>query len=535
MPTVLMCLHFFHLHNTISFISNRSSFISDMLPNKLAFVDIETTGMRSAYDRIIEIGILRVEDGELVQTFKSLINPQTYIPSEITKLTGITGRDLEDAPTFRAVKDEIIEILADCTFVAHNVRFDYGFIKHELLRENVTYNARHFCTVRLSRLLYPSWPRHNLDAVMQHCGIACETRHRAFDDAKVLYEFYNHIQRTIAPEIVAEALTRTMKKPSLPIKLPFEELEKLPDKPGVYIFYGPDDADTNGEQLKLGNTPTIKTKYNTKNLIPLYVGKSINIRNRVLSHFSADIASPTEMKISQQIESIETITTAGELGALFLESQMIKEMLPIYNKRSRIKHELIALRSMKNKLGYVECYLEPITTISPTNLDNFLGFFRSRKQAKTFLADKAKEHELCEKMLGLEKTSSACFAYRLGRCKGACTKMERTEVYNLRFEAAMSGSKILPWPYQGAILIQEDGSDGKKEHFIIDNWCYMGNVTVDQEGNIKDQFLQDVTFDLDMYKILRQFLKNPANIKKIKTTGEIGRLSASELPSLLRQ
>lgn len=491
------------------------------LPNKLAFVDIETTGMRSAYDRIIEIGILRVEDNELVQTFHSLINPQTYIPREITNLTGITGQDLENAPTFRAVKDEIIEILADCTFVAHNVRFDYGFLKHELMRENIAYNAKHFCTVRLSRILYPSWSRHNLDALIEHCNIACESRHRAFDDAKVLYEFYNHIQKTLPPEQVLEALTKTMKRPSLPVKLPFEELEKLPDKPGVYVFYGPDD--TAVEQMKLGdaNVSPIKPETpiesgKTKNLIPLYVGKSINIRNRVLSHFSADIASPTEMKISQQIESIETFTTAGELGALFLESRMIKEMLPLYNKRSRIKHELIALRSRTTKQGYKECYMEPITTIAPDHLENFLGFFRSRRQAKAFLADKAKEFQLCEKLLGLEKTPTACFAYRLSRCKGACALREKPEVYNLRFETSMIGSKILPWPFSGAITIEEEALDGKKEYFIIDNWCYVGNVTVDSEGFVKDNLLQNITFDLDMYKILKQYIKSPKNKRKIK-------------------
>lgn len=503
------------------------------LLDKLAFVDIETTGMRSSYDRIIEIGILRVEDNELVQTFQSLINPQTYIPKEITSLTGIRAEDLKSAPTFRAVKDEIIEILADCTFVAHNVRFDYGFIKHELMRENVTYNAKHFCTVRLSRLLFPHWSRHNLDAIIKECNIQCESRHRAFDDARVLYEFYNHIQRTLPQEKFIEALAKTMKKPSLPIKLPMEELEKLPDKPGIYIFYGsqtphPNPLSSEAREQKQITFPSPlkgegqdegeKAAQNLSHskIIPLYVGKSINIRNRVLSHFSADIASPTEMKISQQIESIETMTTAGELGALFLESRLIKEMLPLYNKRSRIKHELIALKSKANNHGYQECYLEPITIISPNNLENFLGFFRSRKQAKAFLADKAKEHSLCEKYLGLEKTSTGCFAYRLGRCKGACVKTEKPEIYNLRFETAMRETKVLPWPFPGPITIEEEGTDGKKEYFIIDNWCYMGNVSVDTEGNLKDELTQDILFDLDMYKILKHYIKNPKNKQKIK-------------------
>ena len=221
------------------------------------------------------------------------------------------------------------------------------------------------------------------------------------------------------------------------------------------------------------------------------------------------------MRISQQIESIDTITTAGELGALFLESQMIKELLPIYNKKSRIKHELIALRSKKNKQGYQECYIEPITTISPEKLENFLGFFRSRKQSKAFLSDIAKNFTLCEKLLGLEKTSTACFAHRLNRCLGACINKEKPEIYNLRFITAFSGQKILPWPFNGAITIREDEMNGKKEYFIVDNWCYIGKTSVDAEGNINDTHFQNVTFDLDMYKILRQFIKNPANRKKI--------------------
>jgi DNA polymerase-3 subunit epsilon len=463
-----------------------------MLPTKLAFVDIETTGMRSAYDRIIEIGILRVEDNKLVKTFQSLINPQTYLPREITGLTGIRAEDLENAPTFRSIKDEILETLEGCTFVAHNVRFDYAFLKHELLRENITYNAKHFCTVRLSRLLFPQWPRHNLDALINECNLSCENRHRAFDDAQVLFDFYSHLQKTLSPEQLEQALAKTLKKPSLPIKLPIEDLDKLPDKPGVYIFYGDEGA-------------------------PLYVGKSINIKNRVLSHFASDIASPIEMKISQTIRSIETIVTAGELGALFLESQMIKEMLPLYNKRSRIKHELIALRCRENKQGYTECFLEPITKITSENLQNFHGFFKSRKQAKAFLTDIAKNFSLCEKLLGLENTKTACFAYRLNRCQGACVNAEKAEVYNMRLIAALSEVRVLRWPFEGTIAIQEDGIDGKSDYFMIDNWCYLGNVTVDREGNIKDNFLQTVTFDLDMYKILRQYIKSPKNLKRIKT------------------
>jgi DNA polymerase-3 subunit epsilon len=497
-----------------------------MLPNKLAFVDIETTGTRSSSDRIIEIGILRVEDNKLVKTYQSLINPQSFLPKEITSLTGITAQELEHAPTFRSVKDEIMEMLADCMFVAHNVRFDYAFLKHELLRENITFSTKHFCTVRLSRLLFPQWERHNLDAVIRECHIPCQNRHRAYDDAQVLYDFYMQLLETLSPDKLEEALAKTMKKPSLPLHLPMEELETLPEKPGVYIFYG--DKEKTEETKPFDH-------------VPLYVGKSVNIRNRVLSHFSADITSPKEMNIAQQIQRIETITTAGELGALFLESRMIKELLPLYNKKSRVKHELIALKKRTNKQGYDECYLEPIETISPDNLQEFLGFYRSRKQAKAALADLALQHKLCEKLLGLEKTTGACFAYRLERCNGGCVGKENSQLYNLRLLTALSENKILSWPFDGAIIIQENsgvrdefGTKESTEYFIIDNWCYMGNVKTDSDGNLKDTIVQDVTFDLDIYKILRQYLKNPANTKRIQVigtgTGKLSELIQLTLP-----
>lgn len=477
-----------------------------MLPAKLAFVDIETTGMRSSYDRIIEIGILRVENGELVRTFQTLINPQVHIPKEITGITGITGDMLNHAPTFRNVKDEIYSILEDCTFVAHNVRFDYGFIKNEFIRHNFTYTARHFCTVRLSRLFYPQWPRHNLDALIQHCNIDCANRHRAFDDAQVLFHFYKHLLSKYSTQQLENALAKTMKKPSLPVNLPAQELDSLPEKPGVYIFYG--EAPKGLEEKEL-------TSHQKKDNIPLYIGKSINIKNRVLSHFSADISSPSEMRIAQQIQSIETITTTGELGALLLESKLIKSMLPLYNKKSRVKHELIALKSNKNEQGYLACSMEPISVIDPGTLHNFLGFFRSKKQAKAYLAVIAKEYSLCEKLLGLEKTSTACFAYRLNKCQGACIVKEHPDQYNIRFLSAVNELKILPWPYQNAIAIQEEELHGKKEYFIIDNWCYHGKVVVDQEGCVKNEIQNDIFFDLDTYKILKQFIANPANRQKI--------------------
>jgi DNA polymerase-3 subunit epsilon len=250
--------------------------------------------------------------------------------------------------------------------------------------------------------------------------------------------------------------------------------------------------------------------------MPLYIGKSKNIKNRVLSHFSADIHSPTEMRISQQIESIETVQTVGELGALFLESQMIKKMLPLYNKKSRIKRELIGIKSKINEQGYQEVYLQPITTILPHEAKTFLGFSRSRKQAKALLADLAKQYGLCEKLLGLEKTAKACFAYRLKRCGGACVDEEKPLLYNMKCSNAFAATKILTWPFSNPILIEEQEFANSKEYFLVDQWCYLGSIRVDNEGIKKSSLVDTSVFDLDVYQILKQYLKDSQNYKKVR-------------------
>lgn len=178
-----------------------------MFPDKLAFVDLETTGSSSNHDRIMEIGILRVENNQLVDTYTTLVNPETYVSPFIEQMTGISQEQLLKAPTFEDIKNIVLERLSDCVFVAHNVRFDYGFLRNEFKRYNISYTAKHFCTAKLSSILYPQYRRHNLDEIINRFGFSCERRHRAFDDAKVLWDYY----RTMRELIPHEKLTSTIK------------------------------------------------------------------------------------------------------------------------------------------------------------------------------------------------------------------------------------------------------------------------------------------------------------------------------------
>ncbi len=189
-----------------------------MLPEKIVFVDIETTGLRPTRDRIIEIGIVRLEGNSIVQTYHSLINPETYLPQEITQITGITASDVETAPLFREIKNDIFEAMNDAIFVAHNVGFDYGFLKSEFKREDITFSSSHFCTVLLSRILYPMLPRHNLETIINSFNLPYTMRHRALDDAQVLYHLYQKMQKDIPLERLAQTIKKTTKHPSLPLR-----------------------------------------------------------------------------------------------------------------------------------------------------------------------------------------------------------------------------------------------------------------------------------------------------------------------------
>lgn len=457
-----------------------------MLPKSLCFVDIETTGASFSYNRIIEIGVLRVDEGVVTETFNTLINPGCSIPPEIEVLTGINGAMVEQSPYFWEIKDSLFEILKDAVFVAHNVRFDYAFLKSEFKKVGVNFNSRQLCTVKLSRKLYPQYRHHNLDSVIERLGFECEKRHRAFEDANVLWQFYQHILKNFDHKTILESYKKVTKRPTLPVRLSEKDLDKLPESPGVYIFYG-------------------------EKGMPLYVGKSINVKERVLSHFCADIASITEMKISQQIESIEVVPADGELGALLKEAALIKKLQPLYNKKSRYSRKLTLLTGSSNLSSskYSQVDLEDTQGIDIDKLDKVLAVFKNKRTAKQFLIKIVKEHNLCEKLLGLEKTKGACFGYRLGRCLGACIGKELPLKYNLRFQMAFSKTKVKQWPFKKPILITEGE---RAEGFIVDKWCFLGMVSNEDDLVIKEK----LEFNLESYKILSKFIFSQKSLKNIK-------------------
>ncbi len=436
-------------------------------------------------DRVIEIGIVRVEDGQITKTYETLINPYSYLSPYITQMTGITPDELENAPGFREVADQILEMIDGCVFVAHNVRFDYGFLRNEFRRHELPFSAKHFCTVRLSRQLFPQHKKHNLDSIIERFNINCEARHRAMGDAAVLWEFLQRAKAMTPEDKFEAALKNMLKSPSLPQHFSQDLVAKLPESPGVYIFYS-------------------NSNY------PLYVGKSKNIKERVLSHFSGDYMSSKEMNMCQQVERIDTIETAGELGALLKESELVKTMQPLYNRMLRKTREVVVAKKQTNAEGYQTVSADSYPVLQPEDLENVLGIFRSKAQCHEQLRELADKHYLCHKLLGLEKSKAACFGYQLSTCHGACAGKELNLKYNLRFIQAFQHSKIKQWPFDGPIVIREADEWGEKHQtFVIDRWCL-----VNEDGTA-------TPFDVDTYKILVRYIfdtKNSAMISVPKMT-----------------
>lgn len=456
-----------------------------MLPSYV-LLDLETTGATPLKDRITEIALIKYEGEQEVARWQTLVNPEVPISGFIQQLTGISNDMVASAPTFRQIGAELLDYLADSVLCAHNARFDHGFLKNEFKRIGIDLRQKVLCTVKLSRKLYPQHRSHGLDAIIARHGLVCASRHRAMGDVEMVVAFLNAARQELGGTSVrhaAEALLRGSR--SLPSHIDAQLMDDLPETPGVYLFFG----DTS---------------------LPLYIGKSINIRERVLSHFSSDHASTKEMRISQEIRHIEWIETAGEFSALLLESRLVKERQPIYNRQLRRERQLCSWRLAEDCTKVPVVTLVQVDEIDPANLGQLFGTFRSKRQATEVLRNLAEQHQLCPKVLGLESGKGACFAHQLKRCKGVCAGKETAELHYLRLKQAVAAHQLKTWPFKGKIGIYEQNQfNDKSALHVFEHWVYLGSV---DEASALDEIASaqsELIFDLDTYKLLLKELRKP--------------------------
>lgn len=423
----------------------------------LALVDIETTGSRVTRDCITEIAVWIIEENKVTKKWQTFVRSEQKIPEYIQRLTGITQKMVENAPSFAEIAPTLSELLQDKIFVAHNARFDYGFIKQAYARVEMDFNPKILCTVKLSRKLFPEEKSHKMDSLVARYQLKTALRHRASGDVDLIWQFLKYCDKTFSEEQLAQALNSILAKPSLPSHLE-TDIQSIPNVPGVYLFY---------EDLTS---------------IPLYIGKSISLRKRIMSHFTNDVHHAKEMNICSRTKHIEWIPTTGEFGALLLESKLIKEKMPVYNRKLRRVKSVFSFQTDEIN-SYSTIRIVQASEKEAISINNLYGAFRSKRHAEKALRQLIESNMLCAKLCHLDHSQRSCFGYQLKKCYGACIQSESSEKYNLRVKMALAHYKNKIWPYKGPIGIKEHCPiQGKSQIHIIDQWHYLG--TANNESDI---------------------------------------------------
>jgi len=454
-----------------------------MFDQPAVIVDLETTGANASEDRITEVGVIEVAGGEVLGEWSTLVNPQAPIPPFIETMTGITNAMVRSAPAFGDLADELAERLGGRLFIAHNARFDYGFIRNEFRRIDRPFRETMLCTVKLSRRLWPEHRSHGLDAIIARHGIACEARHRALGDARALWRFLRFVRGEFPAGRLDAVVRELTRGPATPPHLDPERLAAIPDAPGVYRFLGESGA-------------------------VLYTGKSVSLRSRVLAHFAADHASAKDMRLSLEVRDVDWIATAGELGALLAESRIVKDRLPLHNRRLRRTRELWSLRMVPAlPIGAHAVEVAGAETLDLDRLDEHFGLFRSRRTAEQALHGIAAEHGLCHKLIGLDQRPGPCFAHQVGKCRGACVGRETPQAHNLRLLTALMPLRLRTWPYRGRIGIREhDPRTDRTDLHVVDRWCHVGTAATEADLEALLASGRTPEFDPDVYRILARHL-----------------------------
>jgi len=366
--------------------------------------DFETTGTSADSDKVIEIGIVKIKKGKIVDTFSSFINPGRPVPFYITQITGITTTDVQDAPYFEEVYPQIKEFIGDSILTAHHLNFDHSFLKHECLNQGLEIPENNaICTLRLARRMYPQFPSKSLGNLVKQLKIRHRDVHRGLGDAtataKVLLRMFKTLREEHDIDTVSDLISfqrhsssiqpyRTIKKKLL------DDVVNIPVEPGVYFFK------------------------NAKEEI-IYIGKAKSLKERLRNYFMNN-AMRKSKEIVRKASRLGYQTTNTELTALLAEAELIKKHLPKQNKMLK-KYP----RSYFIRILLTHNY--PSVEVSSTiNFDgnNYFGPYPNRDTAnslkeiidKTFLLRECSDKEFNKKR--------RCYLADINRCYAPCTESD---------------------------------------------------------------------------------------------------------------
>ncbi|QQS28886.1 MAG: hypothetical protein IPM47_18905 [Sphingobacteriales bacterium] len=459
-----------------------------------AIVDVETTGGSAKTDRIIEIAIYRFDGNRIVDSFTSLVNPGILIPPFITKLTGINNDMVADAPAFEDLAERVNQITREAVFVAHNVDFDYAYVRMEFKKLGHVFERRKLCTVKLARRIIPGFTSYSLGKLCSELGITIENRHRAAGDALATTELFKLLIQSDLGGHIHHDLDKTNLYKMLPPGLPPETIDHLPEETGVFYFH-----DQNGKVI--------------------FIDKSSDIKRRII-HYLNPNNSPRgkKSKLVQNTRHISFEETGSDLIAELMKLAEIARLKPAYNREAASKKLTFGIYKNLDSNGYYKLNLAPVNSkVMPVLA------FQKEDHAYKSLAKLVNEHQLCSQLCGLEGKSTVqgtpCVNYTLQVCKGACIGLETPENYNRRLNQAI---KTLDLPAPNFFIIGEGRKNGEKSAIQIEKRRLVGygyyepdfaNTIEDLKNCIQPYTLN---FSNDAVKIIKSGIKNDHLLKIVK-------------------
>ncbi len=461
---------------------------------KFAIVDIETTGGNAFRDRITEIAIYLHDGEKIIDEFTSLINPECSIPPFITRLTGIDDQMVENAPKFYEVAKQIIQITDGAVFVAHNASFDYGFIRESYKSLGFNFNRDHLCTVKLSRKIIPGFRSYSLGNLCSNLNIQIQNRHRAQGDAFATVKLFELlIQKNNSENILAEFIRNDYVNLRFPPDFNRSIIDTLPETHGVYYLH-----DETGRII--------------------YIGKSNNIRQRVLSHFR-NKQTKKALELRNAIMDISFEETGNELIALLLESEEIKKNQPFFNRAQKRTVKNHSIYSAINENGYLTFRIS-----KENDLENLITTASTYDHALDIIDRLVSKYNLCQKLCGVYSIVHACFKYSVRQCNGACIGNEPPEEYNKRVMSAISS---LQYKNPNFMIIDSGRSPTEKSVVHIENGKYTGFGYFDAEfTSAHPETLRDVIKfkpdNRDVNRIIRNYLSKPTRANLLVYSNQEG-------------
>jgi DNA polymerase III subunit epsilon len=444
-----------------------------------AIIDIETTGGNTQSDRITEIGIVIHDGQQIVEEYSTLVDPEKRIPYRISAISGISNEMVGGAPKFYEIARKLVELTEGCTLVAHNAKFDYGFIRNEFKSLGFDYKRAVLCTVALSRSLLPGLKSYSLAPLCSALGIESKMFHRALADAKATAQLFEHLQALARRRATDVTDAGQLSRMNPDANLKRDQIDKLPKETGVYYFYD--------GQHKL-----------------IYVGKSIDIRSRVLSHFANNTNSKA-LEMKANIAHIRYAVTGSELVALLKESDEIKRFKPVFNRMQRRSRFNVGLFATYDTHGYLQFRTERLRKGGPEPA----GAFSTVGEARGYLEHMLDKHQLCQRHMGLQKVKGPCFYHGIHKCLGACAGLELASAYNERALLVLAG---LQYAGHHLLIVDQGRKEGEKALILIENGKYAGYGFVEDEFMDSDvallkQCIQPFTDNKDVRQIINLFLR----------------------------